>query len=54
MLKLNNIEVAYLNVIRVLHGVSLKVDDGIIVALLGRERRGQKHDIKSHLRSVED
>ena len=35
MLKLNNIEVTYLNVIRVLHGVSLNVEDGAIVALLG-------------------
>ena len=32
MLKLNNIEVTYLNVIRVLHGVSLGVEDGQIVA----------------------
>ena len=35
MLKLNNVEVAYLNVIRVLHGVSLSVEDGLVVALLG-------------------
>ena len=41
MLKVNNIEVAYLNVIRVLHGVSLKVDDGIIVALLGPTARAK-------------
>ena len=35
MLKLNNIEVIYLNVILVLKGVSLEVPDGKIVALLG-------------------
>ncbi len=41
MLKLNNIEVAYLNVIRVLHGVSLNVEDGSIVALLGANGAGK-------------
>ena len=47
MLKLNNIEVAYLNVIRVLHGVSLKVDDGIIVALLGANGAGKSTTLKA-------
>ena len=28
MLKVNNIEVSYLGVIRVLHGISLEVGDG--------------------------
>ena len=35
MLRLNNIEVSYLNVIKVLHGISISVDDGLVVALLG-------------------
>jgi branched-chain amino acid transport system ATP-binding protein len=47
MLKLNNIEVAYLNVIRVLHGVSLKVDDGSIVALLGGNGAGKSTTLKA-------
>jgi len=47
MLKLNNIEVAYLNVIRVLHGVSLKVDDGNIVALLGANGAGKSTTLKA-------
>ncbi|MDD5288941.1 MAG: ABC transporter ATP-binding protein [Dehalococcoidales bacterium] len=47
MLKLNNIEVAYLNVIRVLHGVSLKVDDSIIVALLGANGAGKSTTLKA-------
>ena len=47
MLKLNNIEVAYLNVIRVLHGVSLKVEDGIIVALLGANGAGKSTTLKA-------
>ena len=47
MLKLNNIEVAYLNVIRVLHGVSLTVDDGLIVALLGANGAGKSTTLKA-------
>jgi branched-chain amino acid transport system ATP-binding protein len=47
MLKLNNIEVAYLNVIRVLHGVSLSVDDGLIVALLGANGAGKSTTLKA-------
>ena len=47
MLKLNNIEVAYLNVIRVLHGVSLKVEDGSIVALLGANGAGKSTTLKA-------
>jgi branched-chain amino acid transport system ATP-binding protein len=47
MLKLNNIEVAYLNVIRVLHGVSLTVDDGIIVTLLGANGAGKSTTLKA-------
>ncbi|NLE08656.1 MAG: ABC transporter ATP-binding protein, partial [Dehalococcoidales bacterium] len=47
MLKLNNIEVTYLNVVRVLHGVSLNVDDGLIVALLGANSAGKSTTLKA-------
>jgi branched-chain amino acid transport system ATP-binding protein len=47
MLKLNNIEVAYLSVIRVLHGVSLAVEDGTIVALLGANGAGKSTTLKA-------
>jgi len=47
MLKLNSIEVAYLNVIRVLHGVSLKVEDGTIAALLGANGAGKSTTLKA-------
>ncbi len=47
MLKLNNIEVTYLNVIRVLHGVSLDVQDGAIVALLGANGAGKSTTLKA-------
>jgi len=47
MLKLNNIEVTYLNVIRVLHGVSLAVEDSSIVALLGANGAGKSTTLKA-------
>jgi len=47
MLKLNNIEVTYLNVIRVLHGVSLSVEEGSIVALLGANGAGKSTTLKA-------
>jgi branched-chain amino acid transport system ATP-binding protein len=47
MLNLNNIEVTYLNVIRVLHGVSLNVEDGAIVALLGANGAGKSTALKA-------
>jgi len=47
MLKLNNIEVTYLNVIRVLHGVSVNVEDGSIVALLGANGAGKSTTLKA-------
>jgi branched-chain amino acid transport system ATP-binding protein len=47
MLKLNNIEVTYLNVIRVLHGVSMTVEEGAIVALLGANGAGKSTTLKA-------
>ncbi|MCX7911882.1 MAG: ABC transporter ATP-binding protein [Dehalococcoidales bacterium] len=47
MLKLNNIEVTYLNVIRVLHGVSINVPEGTIVALLGANGAGKSTTLKA-------
>jgi ABC-type branched-subunit amino acid transport system ATPase component len=47
MLKLNNIEVTYLNVVRVLHGVSLNVEEGLIVALLGANGAGKSTTLKA-------
>jgi branched-chain amino acid transport system ATP-binding protein len=47
MLKLNSVEVSYLNVIRVLHGVSLSVEDGSIVALLGANGAGKSTTLKA-------
>src|SRR4030042_5789311 len=56
MLRLNSIEVAYLNVIRVLHGISLSVDDCSVVALLGANGAGKTTTLKaiSGLLSVEE
>lgn len=47
MLQLNNVEVTYLNVIRVLHGVSLTVPDGLVVALLGANGAGKSTTLKA-------
>jgi len=46
-LKVNNIEVAYMRIIRVLHGVSLEVGDGKIVALIGANGGGKTTTLKA-------
>jgi branched-chain amino acid transport system ATP-binding protein len=47
MLEVNNIEVVYANVIRALNGVSLKVPEGSIVALLGANGVGKSTTLKA-------
>jgi branched-chain amino acid transport system ATP-binding protein len=47
MLKVNNIEVIYNSVILVLKGISLKVPDGQIVALLGANGAGKSTTLKA-------
>jgi len=47
MLALNNVEVVYLKVILVLKGISLEVDDGQIVALLGANGAGKSTTLKA-------
>jgi len=47
MLSVNNIEASYLGVIAVLHGISLEVGDGKIVALIGANGGGKTTTLKA-------
>jgi branched-chain amino acid transport system ATP-binding protein len=47
MLTVNNIEVSYMSVIQVLHGLSLEVGDGKIVALIGANGGGKTTTLKA-------
>jgi branched-chain amino acid transport system ATP-binding protein len=47
MLQVNNIEVIYMKVVQVLHGVSLEVGDGKVVALIGANGGGKTTTLKS-------
>ena len=47
MLEINNIEVVYMNVILVLRGITLKVPDGSIIALLGANGAGKTTTLKA-------
>ena len=50
LLELDGVEARY-GPIKALHGVSLRVDEGEVVALLGRERRRQDDDAAGDLRA---
>ena len=47
MLKINNIEVLYSNVIQVLRGVSFDVNEGQVVTILGGNGAGKTTTLKS-------
>jgi len=47
MLKLNNVEVRYSNIILVLRGITLEVPDGSIIAMLGSNGAGKTTTLKA-------
>jgi len=47
MLSLNNVEVTYLDVVKVLHGISMHVEDGTVVAVLGANGAGKTTTLKA-------
>jgi branched-chain amino acid transport system ATP-binding protein len=47
MLRVNNIDVVYMNVIQVLRNVSMEVGDGMVVALLGANGAGKTTTLKA-------
>ena len=56
LLSVNNIEVVYNKTVQVLRGLSLKVDKGAVVALLGSNGAGKSTTLKaiSNLLELED
>ena len=49
MLKIKNIEVVYNEVVLVIKGLSLEVNEGEIVSLLGANGAGKVYDIKIYI-----
>ena len=56
LLSVNNIEVVYSKTVQVLRGLSLKVDKGAVVALLGSNGAGKSTTLRaiSNLLELED
>jgi len=50
LLEMNNAEVKYMNVILVLKGISLEIDEGGTGGLAGQQRGRQNYHAQSHFR----